>query len=187
MRIDPHPSGGQPYGIPRDNPFVGRAGARPEIWAYGLRNPWRFTFDHSSGDLWIGDVGQNAWEEVDFRSASSRGGENYGWSQVEGTHFFKGPAPAGSVPPVYEYPTPSGCAVTGGYVYRGSHSGTLNGIYLFADYCNGDVLGLVRNGNSGSVRSLGAKVPSLSSFGQGPAGELYALSLSGGVFRLDPA
>jgi glucose/arabinose dehydrogenase len=187
LRIDPRPSGGQPYGIPRDNPFVGRAGARPEIWAYGLRNPWRFTFDRTTGDLWIGDVGQNAWEEVDFRSASSHGGENYGWSQVEGTHFFKGPAPAGSVPPVYEYPTQSGCAVTGGYVYRGANRGALNGIYVFADYCNGEVLGLLRNGKGASVRALGAKVSNLSSFGQGPAGELYALSLSGGVFRLDPA
>ena len=187
LRIDPRPSGGQPYTVPSNNPFVGRAGARPEIWALGLRNPWRFSFDRTSGDLWIGDVGQSNWEEVDFRAAGSRGGENYGWSRVEGNHSFKGVAPAGAVGPIYEYPTRNGCAVTGGYVYRGTKQAALHGLYVFGDFCNGDVMALQRNGSSASVRAIGAKVENLSSFGEDQAGELYALSLSGGVFRLDPA
>ena len=187
LRIDPHPSGGQPYGIPPNNPFVGRAGARGEIWAYGLRNPWRFTFDRTTHDLWIGDVGQSAWEEVDFRSSDSRGGENYGWSRMEGNHMFKGTPPPDYVPPVYEYPTQSGCAITGGYLYRGSKNTSLRGIYVFGDFCNGKITGLLRSGTGASVRDLGATVPNLSSFAEDPAGELYALSLSGGVFRLDPA
>jgi glucose/arabinose dehydrogenase len=187
LRIDPRPSGGQPYTVPSDNPFVGRPGARAEIWALGLRNPWRFTFDRATGDLWIGDVGQSNWEEVDFRGVASRGGENYGWSRVEGKHPFKGVAPPSAVGPVYEYATRTGCAVTGGYVYRGSKNAALHGLYVFADYCNGDVIALQRNGTGASVRTLGAKVENLTSFGQDPSGELYALSLNGGVFRLDTA
>ena len=115
LRIAPETSGAVPYTIPPDNPFVGKANVRPEIWAYGLRNPWRYSFDRATGDLWIGDVGQNTWEEIDLQPAGSPGGENYGWNRLEGTHPYEGDAPPGAVPPVDEYPhTGGGCAVTGG-------------------------------------------------------------------------
>ncbi len=120
LRISPRPSKGEPYAIPPDNPFVGRDGARPEIWAYGLRNPWRFSFDAATGDLWIGDVGQSASEEIDLEPAGSHGGSNFGWDRLEGTHPFEGSPAPGSIPPVFEYGHGDGsCSVTGGYVYRG--------------------------------------------------------------------
>ena len=115
LRISPRPSKGEPYAIPPDNPFVGRDGARPEIWAFGLRNPWRFSFDAATGDLWIGDVGQDAWEEIDVEPAGSDGGSNFGWDRLEGTHPFEGSPPPDAIPPVYEYAHGDGsCAVTGG-------------------------------------------------------------------------
>src|SRR6266536_1589926 len=118
LRIDPRPSGAQPYGIPRNNPFVDRTGARAEIWDYGLRNPWRFSFDPTTRDLWIADVGQGDWEEVDHEPAG-RGGRNYGWNRLEGTHRFNGDPPAGAVAPVLEYNHDGGaCTVIGGSVYR---------------------------------------------------------------------
>ena len=188
LRIDPRPSGGRPYTIPPDNPFVGRAGARPEIWAYGLRNPWRYSFDRATGDLWIGDVGQGAWEEIDFVAAGSRGGENFGWARLEGNHPFKGAAPPGAVGAIYEYPTDDGCAVTGGYVYRGARMPGLAGGYLFADFCNGRVMGLrQRDGARVELDDLGLRAGQLASFGEGPDGELYVLSLEGDVSRIDPA
>ena len=121
LRIDPRPIGERAYGIPSDNPFVGRADARPEIWAYGLRNPWRYSFDRETGDLWIGDVGQSAWEEIDVQPPASSGGENYGWNRMEGTHPFDGDELPGEVArPVFEYSHDGGgCTVIGGYVYRG--------------------------------------------------------------------
>ena len=121
--------------VPADNPCVRRKGARPEIWAYGLRNPWRYSFDRVTGDLWIGDVGAGAEEEIDFQPAASRGGENYGWNALEGTYAWR-KAPRGAVPPIYEYNHASGrCSVTGGYVYRGKAIPALQGWYVFADYC----------------------------------------------------
>ena len=189
LRITPRPAAGHPYGIPPDNPFVGRSGARPEIWAYGLRNPWRFTFDRDTGDLWIGDVGQSAWEEIDRQPADSVGGENYGWNAREGDHPYDTQTSApGAVDPVFEYPHDGGvCAVTGGYVYRGSAIEDLFGSYVFADFCAGDIEALrIRNGRVAGHRSLGVTVPNLSSFGEDAAGELYALSLSGGIYRLAP-
>ena len=138
LRISPRPSKGEPYAIPPDNPFVGRDGARPEIWAYGLRNPWRFSFDTATGDLWIGDVGQNAWEEIDLEPAGSDGGSNFGWDRLEGTHPFEGSPAPDSIAPVFEYAHGDGsCSVTGGYVYRGERIPTLAGAYLFGDYCRG--------------------------------------------------
>ncbi|MEO5876944.1 MAG: PQQ-dependent sugar dehydrogenase, partial [Streptosporangiaceae bacterium] len=119
LRIDPR--GGSPYRVPASNPFVKKAGAKPEIWAYGLRNPWRFTFDSQTGDLWIGDVGQDAYEEVDFQPAGSAGGENYGWSAREGSHKFKSDKPVGK-DPVFDYKLHEGnaCSVIAGPVYHGS-------------------------------------------------------------------
>jgi glucose/arabinose dehydrogenase len=185
LRLDV--DGGDPYGIPPDNPFVGRGDARPEVWAYGLRNPWRYSFDRATGDLWIGDVGQNAWEEIDFQPAASRGGENYGWSIMEGSHCFRpssGCDPTGLVLPVAEYATHAGgtCAVTGGYVYRGSAFPALLGVYLYADYCSGQMWALYPDA-SGAWRSaelLRAPVR-ISSFGEDEAGELYVTGHDTGI------
>ena len=188
LRIDPRPAVGRPYRVPADNPFVGRGGARPEIWSYGLRNPWRFSFDPATGDMWIGDVGQNAWEEVDHEPAGS-GGRNYGWNRREGRHDFEGERPAGAVDPVIEYGREGGaCTVIGGSVYWGRRIPGLRGAYLYGDYCAGWVRAArVRGGRVAEQRDLGLSVPGLTSFGVDPAGELYAMSLSGPVYRLAPA
>ena len=187
LRISPRPSGGEPYAIPPDNPFVGRSGARPEIWAYGLRNPWRFSFDAATGVLWIGDVGQNAWEEFDLEPAGSDGGSNFGWDRLEGTHPFEGGSAPGSAPPVFEYANGDGsCAVTGGYVYRGVLIPALAGAYVFADYCRGRLEAFVpRNGRASEARTLGPRVDALASFGEDARGELYVLSLAGTVSRIE--
>jgi glucose/arabinose dehydrogenase len=186
LRISPRPSGGDPYEIPPDNPFVGRDGARPEIWAFGLRNPWRYSFDRETGDLWIGDVGQGSREEIDLEPAGSRGGLNFGWDLLEGTLSFEGAeAPPNAVAPVFEYPTADGCAVTGGYVYRGEEIPDLVGAYVFGDFCNGRLEAfVVRNGRAAQHRELGLVVENLASFGEDAAGELYVLSLSGNVYRI---
>ncbi|NEB76608.1 PQQ-dependent sugar dehydrogenase [Streptomyces sp. SID14478] len=188
LRIDPH--GATPYAIPRDNPFVGDPDARGEIWAYGLRNPWRFSFDARTGDLLIGDVGQSDWEEIDWAPASSKGGENYGWSQMEGTHPFRGGTePANHVPPVHEYDrTGLGCSVTGGYVYRGRAIPDLAGQYVFSDYCDGTLRSLqMRNGKVTGVNDLGVNGGEVISFVQGGKGELYVLAIGGTIARIDPA
>ena len=189
LRIDPTPSAGRPYTIPSDNPFVGQDGARGEIWALGLRNPWRFSFDRDTGDLWIGDVGQNAVEEVNFAAGSSDGGENYGWPGMEGTRANKGSRPAGAVDPIFEYrQADGGCSVVAGYVYRGSAVPGLTGAFLYGDYCAGDVLAVRQaDGAVTEQADLRLDVGNLSSFGQDNAGELYALSLGGAVYRVDAA
>ncbi len=199
LRINPAASATAPYTIPRDNPFAGRDGARGEIWAYGLRNPWRFTFDRSSGDLWIGDVGQNKWEEVDFApsvgaSAGKPGtnagrGLNFGWNRFEGSHPYTGDPPPNAVGPIFEYSHDNGeCAVTGGYVYRGTAIPALRGAYLWADECIGQVHAFVLQANKAvGERSLGVKAEQLSSFGQDNAGELYVLSLAGAVYKVEAA
>jgi len=190
LRIDPRPSGTSPYGIPPDNPFA-HGGGRPEIWAYGLRNPWRFEFDRRTRDLWIGDVGQNAWEEVDFLPAGTGAGSNFGWNRLEGTHRYAGDAPANAVAPVYEYSHDAdggSCAITGGFVYRGARIPGLVGAYLFIDNCAGRLHALrLRNGKVSVQRALGVHLGSVSSFGQDASGELYLLSQSNGIYRLDPA
>ena len=186
LRIDPRPSGDAPYGIPADNPFVDTAGARPEIWAFGLRNPWRYSFDRATGDLWIGDVGQSAWEEVDRQPASSRGGENYGWNVREGSHPYTDGSLPDAVDPVYDYPHGGACVVTGGYVYRGAAIPDLIGAYVFADFCLGTLQVLRMDGDAAVVSDLGPTVEAVSSFGEDAAGELYVLSLAGGVYRLVP-
>ena len=189
LRIDPKPSGGKPYTIPPTNPYANRRGVRPEIWAWGLRNPWRFSFDAAAGNLWIGDVGQDHWEEVDFQLGASTGGQNYGWARMEGNHGFYGQKPAAAVAPIYEYPHVAGtCAVTGGYVYRGKRVSGLNGAYVFGDFCLGNVTAILEAaGRLLQVKSLGLNVSGLTSFGQDANGELYALSIAGGVYRIDPA
>jgi glucose/arabinose dehydrogenase len=189
LRIDPRPSGGRPYGIPSDNPFVGREGARGEIWDYGLRNPWRFSFDAATGDLWIGDVGQNTYEEVDHEPAGE-GGRNYGWNRREGLHPYDGgDRPDGAVDPVIEYGRAGGaCTVIGGFVYRGQRIRGLRGAYLYGDYCAGWVRAArVSDGRVTTERDLGLSIPSLSSFGADSDGELYAMSLTGDLYRIAPA
>ena len=189
LRIDPRPAGGRPYRVPADNPFVDTDDARPEIWAYGLRNPWRFSFDSATGDLWIGDVGQNAYEEVNREPAGS-GGRNYGWNRREGRHAYSGgERPDGAVDPVIEYGRAGGaCTVIGGFVYRGQRIRGLRGAYLYGDYCAGWVKAArVTGGKVAEQRDLGLDIPSLSSFGVDADGELYALSLTGDVYRIAPA
>ena len=180
---------GLPYGIPPNNPYAGSENARKEIWAYGLRNPWRFSFDQSTGDLWIADVGQNAWEEINLQPASSRGGENYGWSSMEGRHCFRpstGCDTSGLVQPIAEYGRNMGCSVSGGYVYRGREYPALTGSYFYADYCSGRIWSL-RPRQSGvwqPIELLDSDVQ-ISSFGEDEAGEVYVTGLSDGVlYRL---
>ena len=187
LRIDV--VGRSTYAIPTSNPFYGSSTVRPEIWAYGLRNPWRFSFDRKTGDLWIGDVGQGAWEEVDFQPAGAPGGANYGWRVTEGAHCYSPPSGcsfAGITPPVAEYGHVSGnCSVTGGFVYRGGAFARLNGVYFFADYCSGRLWG-IRNGASGwEGQELMKPGYAFTSFGEDDAGEVYAVDGTSGVlYRL---
>ncbi|MGQ0603751.1 MAG: PQQ-dependent sugar dehydrogenase, partial [Anaerolineales bacterium] len=191
LRIDvdvPEEAGG-PYLVPEDNPFLGRSDARPEIWAYGLRNPWRYSFDTLTGDLYMGDVGQNAIEEIHFQPAGSAGGENYGWRFFEGTREYDdaASAPPGLIPPVTEYThAEGGCSVTGGYVYRGDALPALNSVYLFGDYCSGIIWALYRDAAGAWQRlTFGETDFSISSFGQDQAGELYVLNhRAGEVYQL---
>lgn len=186
LRIDVN---AEPYAIPADNPFVNAAGFAPEIWALGLRNPWRFSFDRATGDLYIADVGQNAIEEVNFQPAGSSGGENYGWNFLEGTRVYsRAAAPAGLTAPFFEYPHPEGCSVTGGYVYRGERLPDLQGIYLFGDYCSGMVYASRRDGAGiwQTVRWLNTN-EFISSFGEDEAGDLYLVGHAGSIFRFEPA
>jgi glucose/arabinose dehydrogenase len=189
LRIDPKPSGEAQYTIPPDNPFAGQAGARTEIWMYGLRNPWRFSFDRETDDVWIGDVGQNAWEEIDFTTSAQASGSNWGWDRREGTHEFDGAPPAGARDPIFELSHGDGnCSVTGGYVYRGEAIPALRGAYVFADFCVGELLALVQhNGVLADQALLGVQAAGVTSFGEDANGELYVLSRGGAVYRIDPA
>ena len=186
LRIDPRPSGGEAYGIPADNPFAG-GGGRGEIWVTGLRNPWRFSFDRATGDLWIGDVGQNLLEEVSVLRAGEQAGANLGWSLFEGTDRF-GPAPdplPEVVMPVHEYGRDEGTTVTGGFVYRGTEIPDLVGAYVFGDYATATVWALGPEGERVDLAPV--ESGQLVSFGEDADGELYVLSLSGPLYRLDPA
>ena len=188
LRIDvDHPSDGRAYGIPSDNPFVGRADARPEIWLYGLRNPWRISFDRANGDLWIGDVGQASWEEVDVVRAGAKG-LDFGWNVREGMHCFQpatGCRTAGLVDPVAEYGHDQGCTIIGGYVYRGAAQPILAGTYLVADYCSGRVFalpaGVTGPTQPARVGSFGAGIVA---FGEDAGGELYAVNQRGPISRI---
>ena len=171
------------YDIPQDNPFVGREGHLGEIWALGLRNPWRFSFDRETADLYIGDVGQNALEEVDFQPADSRGGENYGWRALEGTQCYSPRTgcvpPANYSPPIFEYDRSLGISVIGGIVYRGSRFPGMEGIYSFADYVSGRIWGARRDGEGRwQVRQMNDTEYIFSSFGEDEAGNLYIASFS---------
>lgn len=179
---------GDPYGVPANNPFLNVAGARPELWAYGLRNPWRFSFDRAAGDLYVADVGQNQYEEVNFQPANSPGGENYGWPIVEGLHCFQRDdcSTAGLQLPVLEYDHGQGCSVTGGYVYRGAAQPSLTGAYFYGDYCSGRIWALSRDAPGQWVnREMLDTELNISSFGEDETGEVYVLDLNGGaVYRL---
>jgi glucose/arabinose dehydrogenase len=179
---------GEPYAVPPDNPFR-EGGARPEIWAYGLRNPWRFAFDPLRGDLFIADVGQNAWEEVNVLPAGAPGGANFGWNLREGTQpFAGGAAPAGALDPVAEYSHALGCSITGGVVVRDPALPAWSGVYLYGDYCSGRVWGLLRTGAGGwQAAELFATPHRISSFGAGADGGVYLVEHRGSVFRLAPA
>ncbi len=182
LRIAPTAAGG--YTIPAGNPFAHQPGRRPEIWAYGLRNPWRFSFDRSSGALIVGDVGQDQQEEIDFAPAGA--GANYGWSVFEGTRHNKpGDAP-GAVAPVLTASHGSGyCAIIGGYVVRDRSLPSLYGRYLFGDYCRPQIESVVlRNGHASGLHASGLSVSGLSSLGQDARGHIYATSLGGSVYRL---
>jgi glucose/arabinose dehydrogenase len=185
LRIDVSGNG---YTIPPSNPFAG-GGGRGEIWAYGLRNPWRFTFDRANGDLWIADVGQGDWEEIDSQPASSRGGENYGWRRMEGTHCFNpstGCRDASLVLPVIEYDHSNrACSVTGGFRYRGQQNPNLHGMYIYGDYCNGMIWGAtLRTDGTWAPRELVASNVFISSFGEDLNGEIYVAAHGGAIFRL---
>ncbi|MBN1304895.1 MAG: PQQ-dependent sugar dehydrogenase [Anaerolineales bacterium] len=174
-----------PYGVPIDNPFNNIQ--RSEIWAYGLRNPWRFSFDRSTGDLYIGDVGQGAWEEINYLPAGSPGGANFGWKIYEGLHVYEGPVPDNMVfaVPAAEYDHTFGCSVTGGYVYRGSMP-DWQGIYFYGDFCNGRIWGLLPVYNQWQIQELFRLDFNLSTFGEDENGELYAADYTRGViYRLE--
>lgn len=175
LRIDVNH--GEKYAIPAGNPFG------TEVWAYGLRNPWRISFDKASGDLWIGDVGQGAWEEIDYLPAGSAPGANFGWSIMEGNHGYDGEAQPGLLLPAVEYSHDFGCSVTGGFVYRGSMP-EWQGIYLYGDYCTGNVWGLMNVNGEWQNQLLFEAVGNITSFGQDEDGEIYIASDSGDIFRL---
>jgi glucose/arabinose dehydrogenase len=182
---------GTSYTVPPDNPFVGQAGAQPEIWSYGLRNPWRFSFDRATGDLYIADVGQDQLEEVDIAPASGGGGRgvNYGWNLMEGSRCRAQCDQPGLTLPVFEYDHDQGCSITGGYVYRGSALPDLQGLYFYGDFCRGWVRSFRYAAGAAievtdwpTLRPGGA----ITSFGEDAAGELYVMGSSGGVYKVVP-
>ncbi len=209
LRIDV--DSGIPYGVPKTNPFISTSEAKGEIWALGLRNVWRFSFDSETGDLYLGDVGQNKWEEINFQPGSSSGGENYGWKIMEGNHCFHPEVncdTSGLTLPIFEYPNDAnymrtltgmdqpevdGCSVTGGYVYRGNKIPGLVGTYVFGDYCSGNIWSFrVKNGhvyefqNRTTEINLGGGIhtSNISSFGQDASGELYIVDYNGEIYKL---
>jgi glucose/arabinose dehydrogenase len=187
LRISPTASGGRPFTAPASNPFAGRAGARPEIYAYGLRNPWRFSFDRVRGDLVIGDVGQDAVEEIDFVRKGRGAGRNFGWRALEGNRRNLGTPAPGSVAPVITKTHPDGwCSITGGYVVRDRHVPALYGRYVYGDFCKGQVRSarLSAGHASGDRAVAGVRtIQSLDSFGEDALGRVYVISQSGPVYR----
>ena len=184
LRIDVESDPGR-VRVPPDNPFANVARARPEVWAYGLRNPWRFSFDRATNDLWIADVGQDTYEEVDFQPASSHGGENYGWNIMEGLHCFTGSTcnMQGLVLPVAEYTHADGCSVIGGFVYRGRVSPGLRGIYLYGDLCSGFIWGIERQGGQFVNRRVLSSGFTITTFGEDEAGEMYVANAANGTIH----
>ena len=209
IRID---TNGSPYSIPKSNPFYGNKNARGEIWAWGLRNVWRFSFDKKTGDIYYGDVGQNKWEEVNFEPASSSGGNNYGWRHMEASYCFEPKENCkrdGMVLPIIEYPNDAyhpafalgrknqldveGCSVTGGYVYRGKKLKGFEGVYFFGDYCSGNIWSFkVKDGKAAEFKNRtdeiniadGEFTNYISSFGQDAAGEIYIVDYNGAVYKI---
>ncbi len=181
LRIDVE-SGEEPYGIPDSNPFAFDDAHQPEIWALGLRNPWRFSFDKTTGDLFIADVGQNSREEVNVQLASSPGGENYGWRIMEGSQCYNSNScdSTGLVLPVAEYDHSQGCSISGGHVYRGSRWPRLDGHYLYGDYCSGRIWGLRRAGGGWQSQQLAITGRAISAFGEDESGNLYVVDHSAG-------
>jgi len=189
LRIDV--DGGVPYAIPADNPYAGIAGALEEIWASGLRNPWRFSFDRLTGDLFIGDVGQGSWEEVDFQPAGSAGGENYGWRLMEGNSCFNPSTNCNNgtlTLPILVYDHNVGCSVTGGYRYRGSNNLDLDGFYVYGDYCTGRMWGAKEDGMGGWTNTELIDTNFLiSTFGEDESGEIYVAHFSstdGAIYQI---
>lgn len=188
LRIDVS-DGGETYVVPPSNPFIDQPDAKPEIWAWGLRNPWRFSFDAQTGDLFIADVGQGTWEEVNFQAAESSGGENYGWNIMEGSHCFESEScdSDGLVLPVAEYShDEGGCSVTGGYVYRGQAHPELNGNYFYGDYCTGIIWRLYPDGDDWEPVVVSNSGLNITSFGEDLNGELYVVDRSGGIYHIVP-
>ena len=191
LRVDV--GSGTGYTVPADNPFVGQEGARPEVWSYGLRNPWRFSFDAATGDLYIADVGQEAWEEVDVvtPAAGAGRGANFGWNMMEGRHCYAGASCDATqfTLPVLEYSHASGCSITGGYVYRGAVIPALQGHYFYSDFCSGWVRSFrLQDGQAVEPYQWPTLAPggAVLSFGQDAAGELYLMNAGGQVFRIVP-
>ncbi len=191
LRLDVETGSPLTYTVPASNPFTQTVGYRPEIWALGLRNPWRFSFDRDTADLYIGDVGQAEREEIDWQPAASQGGENYGWSILEGT-LCHDPitdcvAPPDYAPPALDYDHSQGCAVIGGEIYRGVRYAEMQGIYFYGDYCSGNVWGLQVDGGNWASTLLMTSTHNISAFGQDEAGEVYLLDLGeGAVYRIVP-
>ncbi len=185
LRIDVE-SPASPYAVPADNPFVQLPAYRAEIWAVGLRNPWRFAFDRQTGDLYIGDVGQGSWEEIDFQPWQEPGGQNYGWRIMEGSHCYDPDPcdPSGLVLPVAEYDHSLGCSVTGGVVYRGQAYPRMNGLYVYGDYCSGRVWGLRGDGTTWQNALLLDTPYSIVSFGDDELGNVYLVDYAGSLFLL---
>jgi hypothetical protein len=187
LRIDPRATGESAYSVPADNPFVGVPG-RDEIYAYGFRNPWRFSFDARSGNLLLADVGQASWEEVDFETRATALGANFGWDNFEGTHLFEGPPLSEHELPIHEYSSASGtgnCSVTGGYVVRDQGLPTLIGRYLYADFCKGELRSFVPElGGASDDAPVGLTVSQPTSFGEGVANRIFIASREGPVYRL---
>jgi glucose/arabinose dehydrogenase len=182
---------GSPYSIPAGNPFANVTGAKKEIWAFGYRNPWRWSFDRANGNMFVGDVGQNLYEEIDFQPASSTGGENYGWRLMEGNHCYNPSSNCnnGSVKlPIIEFGHSTGCSVIGGYVYRGESIPAIVGTYLYSDYCAGNIWGATNASGKWTSSQLLATGFNVSTFGEGEKGALYIAqhaSPGGAIYRID--
>jgi glucose/arabinose dehydrogenase len=188
LRIDVR--GDEGYAIPADNPFADGVEGRPEIWAYGLRNPWRFSFDRETNDMWIADVGQDWIEEINFLPAGSPGGANFGWRAMEGSSCYEEEDCDTSeyVLPVAEYTHDEGCSVTGGYVYRGEAIPELDGVYLLGDYCVGAIWGVGKDASGNWVRSGPVQTGlNISSFGEDADGNVYLTASDGALYRIAPS
>jgi glucose/arabinose dehydrogenase len=189
--VDTPPQGRAAYSIPMGNPYSDNGMGLPELWAIGLRNVWRFSFDRATGDLYLADVGQNLWEEINFQPAGFSGGANYGWNRFEGSHPYSGgDAPRGMVLPIAEYAhSAGGCSVSGGYVYRGAALPDLQGVYFFGDWCTGNIWATYRDEAEAWQTTLFLPMTGrmISSFGEDEAGELYVVDYNGSLWRFEAA